>query len=86
LDDGESSAADLTTAWKQLRDESYDERRSIDLQLIPDGKLHTYRVRLQDSPEYRGLIIELAIEPAGMPRPGDEMAIASIQLAKSSAE
>jgi hypothetical protein len=86
LDDGESSAADLTTAWKQLRDESYDERRSIDLQLIPDGKLHTYRVRLQDSPEYRGLIIELAIEPAGMPRPGDEMAIASIQLVKSSAE
>ena len=87
LDDGNladsarNGAADLSTAWKQLGDESYDDSRSIGLQLIPDGKLHTYRMRLQDSPKYRGLIMGLAIQPADMPGPGDEMAIQSIQLA-----
>jgi hypothetical protein len=48
--------------------------------LNPDGKFHKYRVNLASSPEYRELIIGVAIEPADQPRPGDVLAIKSIAL------
>jgi hypothetical protein len=87
LDDGSqeqlkkrNEAADLSTAWKQLDDQTYNDRKSINLQLRPDGKFHTYRIPLQDSPSYSGLITGLAIEPVEMPAAGDKMAIQSIEL------
>jgi hypothetical protein len=48
--------------------------------LNPDGKFHKYRLKLASSLEYRDLIIGLAIEPVTQPRPGEGMAIKSINL------
>lgn len=74
---------EITTArifWKRLDDDKYDARKSLALDLTPDGEFHKYRAKLASSPEYRDLLIGLAIEPAGKPRPGDEIAIKSIML------
>ena len=61
--------------WKRLDDDRFDQRKSLPLDLKPDGKFHTYHLALAASPEYRGLIIGLGIEPVAAPRPGEEIAI-----------
>ena len=66
--------------WKRLDDDRFDTRKSLPVELNPDGKFHSYAINLASSPEYRGLIIGLAIEPLSAPRPGEEMAIQSIVL------
>lgn len=68
-------------AWKRLDDDKYDARKSLSLELTPDGKFHTYHLDLASSSEYRDLISGLTIEPANEPRPGEEIAIRSIVLA-----
>jgi hypothetical protein len=50
------------------------------VELNPDGQFHRHRLDLTSSPEYRGLIIGLAIEPFDQARPGEEIAIKSIVL------
>ncbi len=72
--------------WKRLDDPHFDARKSVPLDLKPDDKLHAYQVDLASSPEYRGLIIGLAIEPVSGPRPGEEIAIKSIVLSAVKAE
>jgi hypothetical protein len=67
--------------WKRLDDDKYDEKKSINQELNPDGRFHAYHLNLSVSPEYRGLITGLAIEPVAQPRPGEEMAIRSMVLA-----
>jgi hypothetical protein len=66
--------------WKRLDDDPYDPKKSLALDLNPDGKFHTYHLDLASSLEYRNLILGVAIEPVAQPRPGEEMAIKSIVL------
>ena len=66
--------------WKRLDDPNLDARKSLPLDLNPDAKFHTYHLDLASSPEYRGLIIGLAIEPVSAPRPDEGMAIKSIMM------
>ena len=73
----------VTTArilWKRLDKDQYDIQKSLSLDLTSDGKFHKYHLNLASSPEYRDLIIGLAIEPATQPRLGEAMAIKSIVL------
>ncbi len=63
-------------------DDNFESKKSLSLKLDPDGKLRTYHLELNSSPEYRGLVTGLAIEPAGSPRPGEELAMQSIELKK----
>jgi hypothetical protein len=65
---------------KRLDDDKYDTKKSLTLEVNPDGRFHSYRLDLASSPEYRGLMIGLAMEPVAQPRPGEEMAIKSIVL------
>jgi len=69
--------------WKRLNDDRYDARKSLTLKLEPDGKFHTCHLDLGSSPEYRGLITGLAIEPANQPPPEAELSIHSIVLTPS---
>lgn len=69
--------------WKRLDDDNFDMRKSLTVELNPDGKVHTYSLDLASSPEYRGLIVGVAIEPVAQPRLGDEMAIRSIVLSSA---
>jgi hypothetical protein len=64
--------------WKRLDDDKSDAKKSLSLDLDPDGKFHKYHLDLASSPEYRDIIIGVAIEPATQPIPGEEMAIKSI--------
>lgn len=73
-------ATTARVAWKRLDHDKYDASQSLPLELIPDGQFHTYRLNLAASPEYRGLLIGLALEPVAQPRPGEQMAIRSIIL------
>ena len=66
--------------WKRLDDDKIDLKKSLTLELNPDGKFHRYRLDLASSPEYRGLIIGVAIDPVASPRPGEEIAIKSITM------
>lgn len=70
--------------WKRLDDDKFENNKSLSLQLRPDGKFHTYHLELRRSPNYRGLVTGLGIEPADSSRPGEELAIQSIVLTPSS--
>lgn len=78
-----ASTGQTTTArilWKRLDDPQFDVRTSLPFELKPDGRCHTYHLDLASSPEYRGLMIGLAIEPVSVPRPDEETAIMSIVM------
>jgi len=66
--------------WKRLDDDRYDGKKSLPLELNPDGEFHHYRLDLASSSEYCGLITGLAFEPSAEPRPGAEIAVRSIAL------
>ena len=66
--------------WKRMDDQNYNALKSLSLDLTADRNFHKYRVNLASSPEYRDLIIGLAIELVGQPRPAEEMAIKSVVL------
>jgi len=68
--------------WKRLGEAGFDSRRSLLVELRPDGVYRTCRLDLAASPEYRGLVIGLAIEPASDSGPGDEIAIRSIRMSR----
>ena len=79
---GQPTAARLF--WKRLDDDHFDSKKSLALDLNPDGRFHTYHLDLASSPEYRGLIIGLALEPVSSPRPGEEIALKSIVMSRES--
>jgi len=66
--------------WKRLNDAQWDRSKSLALNLNLDGRFHSYHLDLASSPEYRDLIIGMAIEPVDHPRPGEEIAIKSVVL------
>jgi hypothetical protein len=66
--------------WKRLDDDKYDGRKGLSLTLNADGKFGAYKLDLSSSPEYRGLITGLAIEPVAQPKPGEEIVVKSIVL------
>lgn len=80
----QSKATSWRVFWKRLDDDQYDLKKSLLLELNPDGGFHPYRLELAASPEYRGLIIGLAIEPVAAPRPEEEIAIRSIVMSAGS--
>ncbi|MGE3310970.1 MAG: hypothetical protein AB7O66_13455 [Limisphaerales bacterium] len=49
--------------WKRLDDDGFDASKSLPFELPADGTFHTLRVDLAVSPEYRGLLTGLALEP-----------------------
>jgi len=73
-------AASVRVFWRRLDDDKFDTRKSLILELKPDGRLRNYALDLGACRDYRGLITGLAIEPLAQPRPGDELAIKSIAL------
>ena len=71
-------AATARVFWKRLDDDKYDAKKSLPLELKPDGQFHRYHLGLSTSSEYRDLITGLALEPISEPRPTEGMALKSI--------
>lgn len=49
--------------WSNLAESGFAEKRSLRFPLTGDGEWREVRVRLADSPEYRGGIVQLRIDP-----------------------
>ncbi len=73
-------ATGLRIFWKRLDNDAFAAGRSLDLVPNPDGKFHRYELNLASSPEYRGLLIGLALEPLKQSHAGEELRIKSIVL------
>jgi hypothetical protein len=74
------AATKLRLFWKRLDDDKFDASKSVVVKTDPDGRFAVRQVALASSPEYRGLITGLAIEPEGQSSAGAELAIRSIVL------
>jgi len=70
----------LRLYWKRLDDDQFDVRKSVTIEVKENGVFQTHRLDLGASPEYRGLITGLALEPDLATRPGEQIAIRSIRL------
>jgi len=66
--------------WERVDDPKLDQAKSVTVDLVPDGAFRTVRVDLSASPEYRGVIRQLVIDPVETPRPGESIAIKSVVL------
>jgi hypothetical protein len=74
------SAVTVRIFWKRLDDDRYDVKKSLSLELQSAGGFHNYHADLGSSPEYRGLITGLAIEPLTRAKAGEQLAVKSIVL------
>lgn len=54
--------------------------KTVMFKTTPDGTRRTYRVRLADSPEYRGGMLQMRIDPVPQGKPGDQVKIYSVRL------
>lgn len=70
----------LRVFWKRLGDEQWDKKKSMTLDLNPNGEFRPYRLKLSESPEYKGLITTIAIEPEAGFASGDQLAIKRIGI------
>ena len=70
----------LRVFWKRLDDDRFDASKSLVVETTPDGRFGVRHVVLASSPEYRGLITGLAIEPESQSNAGAELAFKSIVL------
>jgi len=67
--------------WSRFDDDSFAESRSMTFQIEPDGKYHVYEIDLSGSPEFRGAITGLRLDPAEVGNQGDWVKIRSISFA-----
>jgi hypothetical protein len=54
--------------------------KTVMFKTTPDGTRRTYRVRLADSPEYQGGMLQLRIDPVPQSKLGDQVKIYSVRL------
>ena len=71
-----------TIFWSRFDSRRFSPKRSLGLELIPDGQYHIYEVNLSGSPEYRGIITGLRFDPEPAGQPGDFIQLKSISLCK----
>jgi hypothetical protein len=56
--------------------------KPVPFKTIPDGARRTYRVRLADSPEYQGGMLQLRLDPVPQSKRGDRVDIFSVRLTR----
>lgn len=66
--------------WKRSDAPEFDPARSLSFDIVPDGKFHRYTVDLAASPEYRGAVTGLRIDPVVSGGKGDYVRVRSISL------
>lgn len=71
-----------TVFWTRADAPDFSDVRSLSFDVIPDGKPHRYQVNLSASPEYRGAITGLRLDPEPAGRVGDWVRLQAISLQK----
>ena len=74
--------SDARVFWQNLGDKRFLESSSLGFTLDSDGNYHTYRIKLTDSPAWRGPIVQLRFDPVGMGSKGEWIRIKSIGFEK----
>lgn len=64
--------------WADLATGGFSGAHSMRFPIVGDGEFHEVRVRLADSPEYRGAIVQLRLDP--MNEPGGSVRLRSVRL------
>jgi hypothetical protein len=69
--------------WKPFN-QNFDEAHSVEFSVIPDGKYHTYAIKLNNSPSYKGSMAGLKIlfNTNSEPQKKDKILVKSIVLSK----
>ncbi|MGA2032225.1 MAG: hypothetical protein ABSG68_08225 [Thermoguttaceae bacterium] len=73
---------DACVFWNQFGDARFSANKSLGFTLTSDGDYHTYRVKLTDSPAWRGPIVQLRLDPVGTGGKGEWIRIKSIGFEK----
>ncbi len=73
---------DAQIFWAREDDNTMTENKSIHFPLTPDGEWHTYNVKVGDSPEWKGTILQIRLDP-GSGGTGIEFEIDWIKLSTS---
>lgn len=73
---------DAQIFWAREDDTGMTENKSLHFPIIPDGEWHTYNVKLADSPEWKGTIIQIRLDP-GSGGTGIEFEIDWIKFSQS---
>ena len=76
-----SRQTNATIFWQRLKERS--PTSSVNVPVKSDGEFHRYVIKLADSPDYKGAIIGLRLDPVGNGSADEWCKIRSIKLAKS---
>lgn len=68
--------------WSRADDPHFSGAKSVTFDVVPDGKFRRYVVDLSASPEYRGAITGLRLDPEPSGRAGDWVRLRSLSLQK----
>ncbi|MBI1369947.1 MAG: hypothetical protein GC162_14995 [Planctomycetes bacterium] len=49
--------------WRCLGDADFTEEESLDFPVISDGQMHAYQLMMHDQPTWRGIIVQLRLDP-----------------------
>lgn len=69
--------------WSRADAEGFDEKRSVEFDVEADGQYHTYVLNLATSPEYRGAITRLRLDPSPGGKPGASIRVKSIGFGRA---
>ncbi|RYD63723.1 MAG: hypothetical protein EOP84_33400 [Verrucomicrobiaceae bacterium] len=78
----QTSDAKAQVFWSTLEHSGFAEARSMTFPIQGDGEYREYRVRLADSPEYRGLLLQLQLHPSN--EAGAKVHVRSVRLERES--
>jgi len=68
--------------WRTHSEPGFAEQRSVSFQTRPDGQYHTYEIDLSSSPNYKGAITGLRLDPVSTGHKGDYIKIQYISWRK----
>jgi hypothetical protein len=73
-----TSEREAQVFWSTAAEAGFVEKRSLRFPIVGDGERREVRVRLGDSPEYRGLIVQLRLDPVN--EAGGSMRLHSVRF------
>ena len=68
--------------WRTLDEPKFAEKNSANFDVNGDGEFREYRVRLADSPGWRGAVIQLRLDPVPAGAPGAAVRLRAVTLGK----
>ena len=60
--------------------ESFSGTRRLEIPVVPDGTVRTYRIDLSAHPEYTGVVSKLRFDPVVQAQPGDEVDLIALRV------